>query len=215
MVGPSGRVVGVDFNEPAIQRARSVVAALELSNVELFAGDLHELGAAALGGPFDLACSRLFLMHQPDPVRTLGHIANLLRPGGWVVAPEALRYPPPRSHPHLNALGDYWDLTYQALERAEGVPPGAVDGLARSARAAGLEVMAVEGSFTATNPELGFELHASTMSAARERVVASGVAAEQQVDTVVRDLRAAKAGSYEWVSTPFFLDLTFGKPAAA
>jgi ubiquinone/menaquinone biosynthesis C-methylase UbiE len=49
MVGPGGRAVGVDFNEPAIQRARSVVAALELSNVELFAGDLHELGAAAVG----------------------------------------------------------------------------------------------------------------------------------------------------------------------
>ena len=27
MVGPAGRVVGVDFSEPAIQRARSVVAA--------------------------------------------------------------------------------------------------------------------------------------------------------------------------------------------
>src|SRR5438552_9864678 len=42
MVGPAGRVVGVDFSEPAIQRARSVVAALELGNVELFAGDIHE-----------------------------------------------------------------------------------------------------------------------------------------------------------------------------
>ena len=28
MVGPAGRVVGVDFSEPTIQRARSVVAAL-------------------------------------------------------------------------------------------------------------------------------------------------------------------------------------------
>ena len=55
MVGPAGRVVGVDFSEPAIQRARSVVAALQLGNVELFAGDIHELGAATVGGPFDLA----------------------------------------------------------------------------------------------------------------------------------------------------------------
>src|SRR5262249_16316203 len=54
MVGPAGRVVGVDFSEPAIQRARSVVTALELGNVELFAGDIHEFSAAALGGPFDL-----------------------------------------------------------------------------------------------------------------------------------------------------------------
>ena len=34
MAGPAGRVVGVDFSEPAIERARSVVAALQLGNVE-------------------------------------------------------------------------------------------------------------------------------------------------------------------------------------
>ena len=122
MVGPAGRVVGVDFSEAAIQRARSVVAALGLSNVDLFAGDIHELDAAAVGGPFDLAYTRFFLMHQPDPVRTLSRIARLLRPGGWVVAQEALRSPPPRSHPHLDALGAYWDLVYDLLERAGGVP---------------------------------------------------------------------------------------------
>jgi SAM-dependent methyltransferase len=110
MAGPAGRVVGVDFSEPAIQRARSVVAALQLGNVELFAGDIHELDAAVVGGPFDLAYTRFFLMHQPDPVWTLSQIARLLRPGGWVVAQEALRSPPPRSHPPsmLLALTGIW-----------------------------------------------------------------------------------------------------------
>jgi len=215
MVGPAGRVVGVDFSEPAVQRARSVVAALELGNVELFAGDIHELDPAAIGDPFDLAYTRFFLMHQPDPVRTLSQIARLLRPGGWVVAQEALRSPPPRSHPHLDALGSYWDLAYQVLERAGGVPPGAVDGLAGSARAAGLEVVAVGGSFPIVDPELGFDLHAATLLAARERAVASGIATGQQIDDLVSDMRAAKGGGYEWVSTPFMLDLTFRKPPAA
>jgi SAM-dependent methyltransferase len=215
MVGPAGRVVGVDFSEPAVQRARSVVAALELGNVELFAGDIHELGPAAVGGPFDLAYTRFFLMHQPDPVRTLSQIARLLRPGGWIVAQEALRNPPPRSHPHLDALGAYWDLTYQVLERAGSVPPGAVDGLAGSARAAGLEVVAVGGSFPIVDPELGFDLHAATLLAARERVVASGIATGQQVDDLAGEMRAAKSGGYEWVSTPFMLDLTFRKPLTA
>src|ERR1041385_6261905 len=103
MVGPAGRVVGVDFSEPAVQRARSVVAALELGNVELFAGDIHELDAAAVGGPFGPGLSPL-LPHYPPP--------------------------PPQSHPRLEALGAYWDLVYQVLEQAGGVPPGAVDGLA-------------------------------------------------------------------------------------
>jgi ubiquinone/menaquinone biosynthesis C-methylase UbiE len=30
-VGPGGRIVGVDFNPAAVQRARAVVSALELS----------------------------------------------------------------------------------------------------------------------------------------------------------------------------------------
>ncbi len=214
MASPAGRVVGVDFSEPAIQRARSVVTALGLGNVELFAGDIHDLGAAAVGGPFDLAYTRFFLMHQPDPVRTLSQIAGLLRPGGWVVAQEALRSPPPRSHPHLDALRAYWDLVYQVLERAGGVPPGAVDGPTESARAAGLDVVAVDGSFGIVDPELGFDLHAGTLLAARERAVASGVAIEQQIDDLVSDLRAAKDGGYEWVSMPFFLDLTLRRPLA-
>ena len=214
MVGPAGRVVGVDVSERAVQRARSVVAALELGNVELFAGDIHEFGAAAVGGPFDLAYTRLFLMHQPDPVRTFRQIAGLLRPGGWLVAQEALRSPPPRSHPHLDVLGAYWDLLYELLERAGGVPRGAIDGLAGSARAAGLEVVAVDGSFATMDPELGFDLHAATVLAARERAVASGIATGQQIDDLVSDLRAAKRGGYEWVSGPFFLDLTLRKPAA-
>jgi len=215
MVGPAGRVVGVDFSEPTIQRARSVVTALELGNVELFAGDIHEFSAAALGGPFDLAYTRLFLMHQPDPVRTLTQIAGLLRPGGWVVAHEALRTPPPRSHPHLDALGTYWDLLHELVERAGGVPHGAVDGLARSARAAGLDVVAADGVFAAIDPELGFDLHASTLAAARERAVASGVAAGKQIEDLVSELRAARGGGYEWVSSPFFLALTLRKPVAA
>lgn len=215
IVGLAGRVVGVDFSEPAIQRARSVVAALELGNVELLTGDIHELDAAAAGGPFDLAYTRYFLMHQPDPVRTLGRIARLLRPGGWVVAQEALRYPPPRSYPHAEALGAYWDLVYQVLERAGGVPRGSVDGLAGSARAAGLEVVAVDGSFGLIDPELGFDLHAATLLAARERAVASGIATGQQIDDLASALRAAKSGGYEWVSTPFSLDLTLRKPLAA
>jgi SAM-dependent methyltransferase len=104
LVGPTGRVVGVDINEAAVQRARAVTAALDLGNVEVVAGDLHTLASAALGGPFDLAYTRLFLMHQPDPLTTLRCIADLLRPGGWLVAQEALASPPPRAHPHLDAL---------------------------------------------------------------------------------------------------------------
>ena len=156
LVGPGGRVVGVDFSEPAVKQARAVASALGLGNVQVVAGDLHELDPATLGGPFDLAYTRLFLMHQANPAQTLRQIAALLRPGGWLVAQEPLRTPPPRSHPDLDALGGYWELLHQLLERA-GVPAGAVEDLPRSAREAGLEVAGTDGCFTTTDPAVGFE----------------------------------------------------------
>jgi hypothetical protein len=123
---------------------------------------------------------------------------------------EPLRSPPPRSHPHLSALDDYWELLHEVIELS-GVPRGTVDGLPRSARAAGLEVVEANGFFNTADPNLAFELHAGTLAAARDRAVKSGIAAEK-IDDLVVNLRAAKDGGYEWVSTPFFLDLALRKP---
>jgi ubiquinone/menaquinone biosynthesis C-methylase UbiE len=209
MVGPAGKVVGVDFSESTIQRARSVVAALGLENVELVVGDIHDLDAAALGGPFDLAFTRAFLMHQADPVRTLGQIAGLLRPGGWIVAHEPLASPPPRSHPQLGALATYWGLVHEVMEWA-GVRRETVEGLPRSAREAGLEIVETDGFFATQDPELGFEIHASTLEAVRARAIKVGIAAEM-IDDLAGRLRTAKAGGYEWVTSPFLLDLVLRK----
>jgi len=216
LVGPTGRVVGIDFSEPTVERARSVAAALRLDNVEVRRGDVHDWDAAALGGPFDIAYTRLFLVHQADPVRTLRHIAGLLRPGGWIVAQEPLPSPGPRSHPHHDALGAYWDLLHRLVDHAVGGGPRhPVEELARSARAAGLEVVAVDGTLATMDPEMGFDLHASSLAAARERAASSGSGVEQEIDALVSELRAAKDGAYDWVSTPFYLDLTLRKPSTA
>jgi len=103
----------------------------------------------------------------------------------------------------------------RCASRAGGVPRDSVDGLADSARVAGLDVVGVEGRFGIVEPELGFDMHASTLQSARDRAVASGIATGQQIDDLVRDLRAAKGGSNDWVSLPFFLELTLRKPVAA
>ena len=104
----------------------------------------------------------------------------------------------------------YWDLIHELLRRA-GVPTGAVEDLPRSAREAGFEVAAMSGSFMTADPELVFEIHAGTLTAARERGAQLGIAAER-IDDLARNIRAAKAGGYEWVSSPFFLDLILRKP---
>ena len=41
-----------------------------------------------------------------------------------------------------------------------------------------------------------------------------GPIAAEMIDDVVAILRAAKAGGYEWVTSPFLLDLVLRKPQA-
>ena len=211
-VGASGRVVGVDFNESAVQRARSLIATLALDNVEVLAGDVHDLDLAALGGPFDLAYTRCFLMHQSDTAKTLARLAELVRPGGWIVCQEPLRAPAPRSHPHLDALTDYWELLHALVERV-GVPRCSIEDLPRVAADSALEVHEAEGFFNVMASDEGFELHAGTLAAIREGATQTGIATAEQLDELLAALRSAKHEKYQWVSTPFFLDLALRKPS--
>jgi ubiquinone/menaquinone biosynthesis C-methylase UbiE len=82
MVGPKGRVVGIDFSEPAVQRARSIASTLALDNVEVRVGDVHDIDRQALGSAFDVAYTRLFLLHQRDPAQTMQRIAACFVPAG-------------------------------------------------------------------------------------------------------------------------------------
>jgi hypothetical protein len=50
MVDPAGRVVGVDFSEPAIRRTRAMVTTLALENVERVVGEVHQATACRQPG---------------------------------------------------------------------------------------------------------------------------------------------------------------------
>jgi len=77
------------------------------------------------------------------------------------------------------------------------VPRGTVERLPRAALEAGLDVVQADGFFATQEPELGFEIHAGTLAAARGHAVKAGIAAET-IDDLVARLRAAKVGG----STP-------------
>jgi SAM-dependent methyltransferase len=212
LVGPEGRVVGVDFHDASVARCASVLEMLEVHHGQVFAADVHDLDPDKVGAPFDVAYSRCFLMHQADPTATLAAIARLVRPGGWIVAQEPLRYPPPMSHPRVPAQERYWELMYKAME-ANGTPPYSVERLPSSAEAAGLEVVHVGGFFRPTlDAGSSLELHFQTLAATRARIVASGVATDGEVDKLLAEMRAAMAEDLEWSSSPFFFDLVVRSP---
>lgn len=210
LVGPDGTVVGVDFSDATVNRARSVLTVLGAGNVEVVAGDVHEFDVAGAGGPFDLAYTRAFLMHQADPARTLGRIAGMLRPGGWLIAQEPLRTPPPQSYPEVEAISRYWKLMHEAAARS-GVAPDAVEGLPASAAQAGFEIVRTAGFFDVMAPSVGFDIHIGAVAALRGRLTGTGVATGPEVDALEWSLRRAASGADGWLTTPFMLDLALRK----
>lgn len=78
MVGPAGEVVGVDGNSAALASAAEAVELLGLGNVRLVKGDVTVIDADDLRAPggFDVAYSRLTLMHRADPAATIAHFAG-------------------------------------------------------------------------------------------------------------------------------------------
>jgi SAM-dependent methyltransferase len=213
LVGPTGRVVGLDMNEAAAAQARGLVGTLGLGNVEIITGDLNEMDPADLGGPFDLAFTRLFLMHQTDPVRTLRQVRDALKPGGVAVLQEPIRHPSPRSLPLRDVLHRYWQLAIDIVERS-GVPPLSVENLSRSAVAAGLEVERLDGAVVFDRePGRMATIYAASCASARDAVITHGLAAAAQIDEIIAGLQEVARDDLDWVSSPLFYDLLLRKPA--
>ena len=80
-VGPTGRVVGIERNQDAVDLARQLIDDRTLTNVEVFCRDPRstELPRAA----FDLVTARLVLVNVPEPHQILAEAVALVRPGGW------------------------------------------------------------------------------------------------------------------------------------
>ena len=85
LVGPSGRVIGIDRSAQGLALARRRAEAAGLANVEFREADAIEL---VLDEPVDALVGRLVLMYFPDPALALRRLARHVRPGGLVVLQE-------------------------------------------------------------------------------------------------------------------------------
>lgn len=82
LVGPEGRVFGVDVAEPFIEQARKE-AAEGSANVDFAVVDIQ---IGDLGEGYDYAFSRMGLMFFGNPVQALRNIRSAMAPGGRLVS---------------------------------------------------------------------------------------------------------------------------------
>jgi len=85
LVGQDGKVVGIDLDAAALEKARKRAEQLSLRNVEFVHGDMRTID---LSGPFDAAVGRLVLLYCADPAAALARIATQVRSKGIVAFQE-------------------------------------------------------------------------------------------------------------------------------
>jgi len=84
LVGPHGRVVGVDISSDMLRVAQERVTARGLTNVDLREGRAEALPAE--DGAFDVVLASLSLMYVLDRAAAARELARVLRPQGRLVA---------------------------------------------------------------------------------------------------------------------------------
>ncbi|WP_377270495.1 methyltransferase domain-containing protein [Peterkaempfera sp. SMS 1(5)a] len=127
----TGRVIGVDHDQAAVDAARERTAGRHTVTVRL--GDIHELPLA--DGTAERARTDRVLQHAADPARVLREVRRVLRPGGRLVMGEPDWHTLTVDHPD----GDL-SLAYTGY---------VTDRVIRHARiGSGLPRLAVEAGFT-------------------------------------------------------------------
>jgi SAM-dependent methyltransferase len=92
LVGPRGKVVGIEANEAIVETARARAAAAGWGNVTFAVADLREI---PIGGDFDAVVGRWILMYLAEPALALRDLATRVRQGGIVAFHENdFSYPP-------------------------------------------------------------------------------------------------------------------------
>jgi SAM-dependent methyltransferase len=192
-VGPGGSVLATDIDVswmgPGADAGYQVL--------------LHDVGVdEPPDGPFDLIHARLVLVHVPERERALSSMVSALRPGGWLLVEDA--------DPALQPLTciDEWgpkqklanklrrDFRTLLVERGADMAYGRT--LARSLRGAGLTDVSADAFFPVTGPECTI-LERATVEQMRERLVAGGLATEDEVE---QHLANIDAGGLDFATSP-------------
>lgn len=169
VVGPTGRVIGVERDPVALEQAAQVVAAANVGNVELRAGEATATGVEPAS--VDVAMMRHVLAHNGGSEQAIvDHLATLVRPGGSVYLVDVdltgFRMYPPEAD--LEDLSD----SYAEFHRRLGNDPLVGLRLGRLLADAGLVEVVHTGSYVVTEGPVGLR---PPSWVARDRMVAAGV----------------------------------------
>lgn len=203
LVGPQGTVVGLDMDETSLKHARSILDQRGQSNVHLVRANVNEMQTSAVcpPGPFHAAYCRLFLVWQRNPAATLHRIASILRPGGYIVAHEPLfASPVPKSQPEVPGFDMIFRWLFQ-MQQSIGASPDVARHYHALCQEAGMIEVSQRGFFnsgaTGARASMALRLLQETLRSSRAAIVKHGIASEEQVDGVLRQVMESETWDFQ------------------
>jgi len=181
IVGPGGRVVGLDQDPEILRTAFARAEAAGLDNVSFVAGEVRD---ATPPGPFDAVVGRLVLMYLADPAGALRDLTDRLAPGGIVAFSDYNLNPGScRTSPPLPLWERAWGWVVDTAARA-GIPAEVGFGLRRAFLAAGLpEPQLTLDSYVGGGPDsIAYDWMAESVRSLLPLMKRFGVATEEDVD---------------------------------
>ncbi len=112
LVGETGKVIGVDFTEAMIDKARSNAEKLGFNNVEFRFGDIEKMPVTA--NKADVIISNCVLNLVPDKVKAFSEIYRVMKPGGHLSVSDVV------------LKGELPEALKQAAEMYAGCVSGAI-----------------------------------------------------------------------------------------
>ncbi|QMU77127.1 methyltransferase domain-containing protein [Streptacidiphilus sp. PB12-B1b] len=198
-VGPSGAVVATDI-DPSWTGAASASDDRPGGVIEVLR---HDVAAdPPPPGGFDLVHARLVLVHVPDRAEALRRMVRALRPGGRLLLEDADPVLQPLLCPDEygpeQQLANRLRSGFRTLMAGRGADLGYGRTLPRLLREAGLEDVRADAYFPIASPACT-ALEAATVRQIRGRLVAAGLATDEEVD---RHLANVATGRLDLATAP-------------
>lgn len=215
LVGPGGRVVGVDESASFINYLNTQVIARSLKQLHGVVGDVQDLpGMRATGageylrpGSFDLAYQRWVLCFVPKPDAMIAGAAELLKPGGRFVIHDYFNYASmtmaPRRASHDKAVA-----ATVASWRERGGDPDIAGRLPRMLKAHGFTVTHLEVHQRLARPaDTMFHWPDVWWRTYAPKLVQMGFLAQADCDQLLRDLDEVGQSTTDFVVPPPVFEL--------
>ncbi len=196
-VGPSGRVVGLDFDGEIVRLAAADADAAGLDQVTYRVANVYELQPEA---SFDRVYVRFLLTHLSDPMRAVRKLVQMLKPGG-VLMVEDVEMSGRFCYPAF-PLFEAGVQLYRTAARRKGGDPEIGPKLPELLQAAGLEEVGVNLVQPVFLQGKGKSLMSLTLRRIAETVLNEGLASASDFDSLVCEIAAFEARPDTLVSLP-------------